>query len=806
MDPVKAMGPEASGDDEEPDYRAFSTMEAGEDGYIYYFGGGHNNYGGNDVDVYNVAENTWSQVTEEENWKTDCNDPGWEEWTCAELQEMFGSSSSPIGPTPRGRAWTLHTYQGMVWDKATDQACVIANGNEEGEGFVCYDRNKGDADGAWQTRMAGHPARTVWNGSGDETNYVNINYDDGLGTMVVFVGGGIRSAAKWDREAQDFVEIPGISLKQDKWGEVYSEYSPDHGLHLVRIKNTLQLVDLVGRSVKKITPLKEVVSDQKASQNYEYAPEIAKFLVISEYTTGAGQGLWAYDPDDDSWTELHLDGTKPAKALLRWDLFERDPVTGRYVQLVVDADHPERGQPKTYAFRIDTDVAQNQPEPCPADTCVGSGFRYSSFANAIANTPNGGTVGVADGTYYQCVIFNKAVTLKALSGRPHLTGSICDGKAVVVSKAAGTVKLQGLEVSGGTGVKGLWLGNDAGDLIIRDLKVHDSGMGIFAGPGAGRLEIYNSEIWDIHDNSEKAHFIYGAENDLLIAEGNYLHGGTDGHFIKAKSVDSALRYNYIDQEAFTDINLIDVWACGSNRIIGNAIRTVETDEAVNAIGLTRRTREDKPCPVGPRKSATVLFNAYLKRGAARWSTFIDNKENAALELKNNAIANARLMRRADDSWIGDDADNASPSGFADARLHIASTEAAVCASARPGKEYAHTAATRSRADGGDMGAYAADPGSRLNDANGCDPVLEEDMKWDGNGFAALGEAAEEGGDGGSEETATETDFGKEADQLQTAAEEAAAGGCVMAAGRGSGATLVLLAMAAAAGLRLRRTA
>jgi hypothetical protein len=673
----------------------------------------------------------------------------------------------------------------------------------QNNGEVCYDPAKGDEDGAW-TQLTANNANEFF--GAERIRQIAIAYSPALGTRVGFVNGGWRDVYQWNRSAKTWDNVPGINLLSDSWGETYSEYSPDHGKHLVVLKDKWQLVDLANKTVEAVTPLRDVSGTQEATHLYEYAPEIKKFLVISRYATGSGQGLWAYDPANDSWTELHLDGIEPADALLRWDLFERDAETGLYVQVATGADKPERGNPKTYAFRIDANVADNQPTACPADTCVGDGFRYSSLDNAVANTPQGGTVGMADGTYYQCVILNKAVTIKALSGRPHLTGSICDGKGVVVSKAPGTVTLRGLEVSGATGVKGIWLHNDAGDLILRDMKVHNSGMGVFAGPGAGRLEIYDSEIWDIHDNNEKAHFIYAGENDVLIAEGNYLHGGTDGHIIKAKSVDSALRYNYIDQESFTDINLIDVWACGSNRIIGNVIRSADTGEAVNAIGLTQRTREDKPCPVAPRKSATVLYNSYLKRGDARWSTFIDNKENAALELKNNAIANARLLRRADDSWIGDDGDNASPSGFADARLHPASTEAAVCASARPGKEYAHTAGTRSRADGGDMGAYAGDPGSTLSDANGCDPVLEEDMEWDGNGFAAVGEVTEDGTDGGSEETASEPDFGKEADQLQAAAEEAAAGGCVMAAGKGSGATLLLLAVAAMAGLRLRRTA
>jgi len=80
-------------------------------GTIFYFGGGHGSHPGNDVELYDVATNTWIQATEVESWKdidTWAHVP--DELKKATKRSIGGGSSSAV-LSPKGRPLTLHTYQ-----------------------------------------------------------------------------------------------------------------------------------------------------------------------------------------------------------------------------------------------------------------------------------------------------------------------------------------------------------------------------------------------------------------------------------------------------------------------------------------------------------------------------------------------------------------------------------------------------------------------------------------------------------------------------------------------------------------------
>src|SRR5262245_16046797 len=84
-------------------------------GYLFYFGGGHGSHPGNDVELYHVATNTWTQATECESW-TDAD-----KWTHLPeeqrkaLKNTIGGGSGGTWLSPKGRPLTRHTYQMHVW-------------------------------------------------------------------------------------------------------------------------------------------------------------------------------------------------------------------------------------------------------------------------------------------------------------------------------------------------------------------------------------------------------------------------------------------------------------------------------------------------------------------------------------------------------------------------------------------------------------------------------------------------------------------------------------------------------------------
>jgi len=99
--------------DREPAGRSYSGVCYG-NGLICYFGGGHASYPGNDVELYDVAANTWTQATEPESWR----DAGrWDHLTAEQKKTVkgIGGGWGVNVLSPKGRPLTEHTYQMHAW-------------------------------------------------------------------------------------------------------------------------------------------------------------------------------------------------------------------------------------------------------------------------------------------------------------------------------------------------------------------------------------------------------------------------------------------------------------------------------------------------------------------------------------------------------------------------------------------------------------------------------------------------------------------------------------------------------------------
>ncbi|SCY13077.1 right-handed parallel beta-helix repeat-containing protein [Thiohalorhabdus denitrificans] len=688
--------PEGSGKASgEPEYRPYSAMVAG-GGYVFYWGGGHKTHGGNDVDAYIPAEDRWVQLTEEEDWS---EADSWDHLTDEQkekLRKARGGGWHVDYLSPRGRPLTAHSYTQMAWWADQERFCISKFG------IWCYAPAKGDEEGAWEEVGERVPvdknAIAPW----------NLTYDPDLETLVAFTGTGKIEGymfnpglGTWERR----VKTGGKSW--DTWTEVFSVYAPERKEHIVYGAGRWARVDLQKMRAEEMTQLEEIAGSQPQSFSLVWAPELEKALLAARMD-GELQ-LWTYDPEKDVWGRFFLDGSGPTDAHGKWSTLVRDAETGLYVFLAADSENISQ-IPETWVFRLSG--RERKVSRCPYDACVGGRHLHGSLQAALDAAPKGGTVGVAPGTYRQCAVIERAVTIKPLEGRPHLRDEICKGKGVLVAEAPGRVVVEGLEVSGASREKAIWMHQGAGELVLRDLKIHDSGMGVLAVPGAGSLRIYDSEIYAIHDPGEHAHFVYGGENAELVMEGNYLHGGSDGHFIKAKSVDSRIRYNFIHQRARTDANIINIWGCGENQVIGNAIRSEARGHPAIAMDFTPRVNygEGVPCPVDHAR-AEVVYNSYLKEGKKGWSALVMDKVGMDLVLKNNLVAGASLLRGGDHRGASLERENARVRGFGDRLLRPVRTVPAVASPTKPDRQYSPIG-TEARGAANVMGAYGASRGER----------------------------------------------------------------------------------------------
>ncbi|MFA9461267.1 hypothetical protein [Thiohalorhabdus methylotrophus] len=354
---------------------------------------------------------------------------------------------------------------------------------------------------------------------------------------------------------------------------------------------------------------------------------------------------------------------------------------------------------------------------CGTSPCVGPDHQYASVQAAIDAAPDGGSVGIQDGSYTQCVVIpsNKSLTIKALNGRPHLHSRLCDQKGVVVNYSTGKVVIEGLELSDAGTDKVIWHHDNTGALILRNVEVHNAGMGILASTNSERLEILNSEFYDTDEPTQNGHLVYAGQVKNLVIKGSFFHSARNGHMIKAKSVNVDIENNYLLDNYGTTANLINIWGCGTNRVVGNAIVSENTSGAVQAMDVTVRKRygDVKPCPVN-NADITIAYNSFWKKGETLWSSLLlDVYDMDSMTIENNLVTNARLVKDGTTTgvyWYPGDWNGKNQSypanQYLDDLLHVESAPSAVSSEHQPTEQYQHPMATESRDNAYNMGAYS----------------------------------------------------------------------------------------------------
>jgi RNA polymerase sigma factor (sigma-70 family) len=277
-------------------------------GQLFYFGGGHGSHAGNDVELYDVAANTWTQATELEDWRD------WEKWTHAPKEQLasvknIGGGSNATGVTsPKGRPLTLHTYQMHAW---VPEEKLFYN-MVRGLGMWTFDPAKRE----WKEVSKSLPAM-------GDVHTGGLLYDPELKNLVAIIsGGGDNGVHLWDREKKSWARK--ADCPDRSWSEVYSAYDPARKLHVIRSakRGMWWTLDTSTWKTKTIASL-----DHGESTSVDYDPETKSVLCLKKANTaaaGAPIEVWAYDAEKDAWAEVKLAGTAPA-GICAWGLLNYDP-------------------------------------------------------------------------------------------------------------------------------------------------------------------------------------------------------------------------------------------------------------------------------------------------------------------------------------------------------------------------------------------------------------------------------------------------------------------------------------------------
>ncbi len=324
--------------------RSYSGIAVG-DGRVYYFGGGHASYPGNDVELYDIANNVWIQQYQPE--VCDLNDT-----SCNGIYSGWGTESI----TPLGRPYTEHTYQQHAYDPVRKRFFAGLT-----SGLWAFD----PATSQWTRVTSSIPA------SSNEIRKWLI-YDPEWQTVLWAPLGVERFVYRFDFATNAWIPrnpIPDALAYSD----VMSTYDSGRKRHMVSTMNgTMWMYDAVADAWDQIT---NVPGEVQGASSLAYDPVNKVVLVaVNDGNAGSPIILWSYN-QAGQWTRLAPAGSPP--------LLGPDGFSGtRWGTLVYDASYQvfiflnvlhvggegTGGATETWAYRYGQGPPPPPPPPPPTMT------------------------------------------------------------------------------------------------------------------------------------------------------------------------------------------------------------------------------------------------------------------------------------------------------------------------------------------------------------------------------------------------------------------------------------------------------
>jgi len=352
----------------EPFGRSYTGIAYGK-GNIYYFGGAHGSYPGNDVETYNIANNIWKQ-----SYKPNVPPSG---------DPVYGSGGSPyswVDPrTGEVRPYTIHGYGRTAYHPGLDSYVCSASFCKTVSGspgnYSCTDPDHGNPNKV--ELVSFNPNSNKWTriASMPGGAYDLTQWDSGLGGFLAVNGSNIQLFQNGSFSPYDTAKIGGnkviLSAGSGSGGSA-SVYIQELKSHLFAVmpagnccgdyrQGHLYLYNSIKKTLKEITSV-------PASLKNQFAPE-GNFVMAYDNTNKKVVGLsavdkslggdsqiqtWIYDPFVDTWEQLPISASSPLvpgfSANSRTP-FQYDPINNVFILLVQRSVSGSDGVVQTWVYR-----------------------------------------------------------------------------------------------------------------------------------------------------------------------------------------------------------------------------------------------------------------------------------------------------------------------------------------------------------------------------------------------------------------------------------------------------------------------
>ena len=302
---------------------------------LWYFGGAHRSYPGNDVDLFDPRANAWRQVTEPE-----MPTRGSELWN-----RLTGGGGGARYVTSKGRPYVEHTYQQVCWDPVRKHFFVVMLAS----GTWAFDPRKAE----WTflsgtTERVGAEPRGHW-------SHNQVVWDPGVKAPVLLVSSGGGGIWKWDYDRAEWERLAALP-RELNWTEFYLTHVPAWERYLLSASKVgWGRLDVATGTLEKVEAPRELERCQALSF------DAANQVVIALQRKALGKRVttvvpWALHVETGKWTKLDPPEPWPkGSSTGRWASFWYDPEHNvHYLVNDVRRDRQELfdgGVTETWAYR-----------------------------------------------------------------------------------------------------------------------------------------------------------------------------------------------------------------------------------------------------------------------------------------------------------------------------------------------------------------------------------------------------------------------------------------------------------------------
>jgi hypothetical protein len=335
----------------EPVTRSYSGLAYG-DGRVFNFGGGHSTHPGNNVDLYVVGANQW----------TDQYPPEVPANGSPEARTIAGAGSAVANLTPLGRPYTQHTYQQSAYDPQRKRFLIVLPSGT----WSWSPSTKG-----W-TLLAG-PSKGSFSPNW-QLSHGNVVYDPHEDVLLAFVtapqgSATTRGTYRFDPKSNTWSYAGALPSRQDfSYKELYSSYDPDRReVAIVVGESRLFRYRPASNTWTEVTSFPAALSGVLPNFAYDTKSKVMVFLVTPLFQGDDGKEkerhtqIWVWDPERDTWSSPSTPPGAPEPILYAGKergCFVYDPMSNVFIFLRtveqycnIEGGYECGGTTKTWAYR-----------------------------------------------------------------------------------------------------------------------------------------------------------------------------------------------------------------------------------------------------------------------------------------------------------------------------------------------------------------------------------------------------------------------------------------------------------------------